>query len=78
MSGAAPLTPQRLTIGRLTIAGSSRIEARRIADELPAALARAATRNGAAAMPVDPRAGAADRIAAEIWRALAPRLEQGQ
>lgn len=79
MSGGMPPVPERLTIGRLTIRGASRIEARRIADDLPAALARVVVRSdGAGPVTVDPRAGAADRIAAEIWRALAPRVEQGR
>lgn len=78
MSGDAPPVPERLTVGRLTISGASRIEARRIADELPAALARVATLERAGLVPVDPRASAADRIAAEIWRQVAPRVEQGR
>lgn len=78
MSGAPTPMPERLTIGRLTIAGTSRIEARRIADELPAALARVAAREGVGQGLIDPRAGAADRVAVEIWRALAPRLERGR
>lgn len=78
MSGAPTPMPERLTVGRLTIAGTSRIEARRIADALPAALARVAAQEAAAPAAVDARADAADRIAAEIWRALAPRLEQGR
>lgn len=78
MSGDAPPMPERLTVGRLTISGASRIEAQRIADALPAALARVATLERAGSLPVDPRASAADRIAAEIWRQVAPRVEQGR
>ncbi|ALJ13630.1 hypothetical protein LH19_12190 [Sphingopyxis macrogoltabida] len=70
--------PERLTVGRLTISGASRIEAQRIADALPAALARVAARVHAGTVPVDPRASAADRVAAEIWRQVAPRVEQGR
>ncbi|WP_411341642.1 hypothetical protein V6U71_07400 [Sphingopyxis sp. J-6] len=78
MNGDAPPMPERLTVGRLTISGASRIEARRIADALPAALARVATSGRAGPVPVDPRASAADRVAAEIWRQVAPRVEQGR
>lgn len=78
MSGDVLPAPERLTVGRLTISGASRIEARRIADALPPALARVAMAGRAGAVPVDSRASAADRIAAEIWRQVAPRVEQGR
>ena len=79
MSGGVPVVPERLSIGRLTISGASRIEARRIADELPAALARVAAQGGGTGpVTANPRAGAADCVAAEIWRAIAPRVEQGR
>ena len=78
MSDDAAPAPERLTVGRLTISGASRIEARRIADALPAALARVATSVRAGPVPVDPQASAADRVAAEIWRQVAPRVEQGR
>lgn len=78
MSGAATITPERLTVGRLTITGASRIEARRLADDLPAALVRVAVRERAGQGPEDSRAGVADRVAAEIWRAVTLRLEQGR
>ncbi|RYD45551.1 hypothetical protein [Sphingopyxis panaciterrae] len=78
MNGGPTPMPERLTVGRLTITGASRIEARRIADELPAALVRVAAREAVGHGAVDARADAADRIAAEIWRALAPRLEEGR
>ena len=73
----APMNlPARLSIGRLTITAASRIEARRLADALPDAIARAVERQrgGAAAPPL--RATPVDRVAAEILRAIAPRLER--
>ena len=79
MNGGAGPMPERLTIGRLTISGASRIEARRMADDLPAALARVAARSdGRGAVRVDPHAGAVDRVAVEIWRNIMLRVEQGR
>ena len=68
--------PARLSIGRLTITAPSRIEARRLADALPDAIARAVERQRGGATGAPPRAAPVDHVAAEILRAIAPRLER--
>lgn len=62
-----------LRIGDLRIAGASRLEARRLADALPAALEAALA--GRAAPPS--RVPAADRLAQQIVAAIARAREGG-
>lgn len=76
MSGTAPVVPtpgQRveLRIGTLRISGASRLEALRIADALPAALAAAIEAPGDTSRRLTP----AERIAREVLRAVARRQE---
>jgi len=68
--------PASLSIGRLTITAASRIEARRLADALPDAIARAVERQRGGAAETPLRSAPVDRIAAEILRAITPRLER--
>ncbi|MGR4890354.1 hypothetical protein ACIPPQ_04920 [Sphingopyxis sp. LARHCG72] len=68
--------PASLSIGRLTITAASRIEARRLADALPDAIARAVERERGGAADTSLRAAPVDHVTAEILRAIAPRLER--
>ena len=66
----------RVAIREIAIAAASPLEARRLADALPAALDRAFARLTAGAQPVLPlRQRPVDRVAAQIARAVAERLE---
>ena len=68
--------PIRIAIREIGIAAASPLEARRLADPLPAALDRAFARLTAGARPVVPlRQRPVDRVAAQIARAVAERLE---
>lgn len=64
----------RVEIGRITVAGASGLEARRLADSLPGALERAladlASGRAALARPTSPAEQAAARIAAEVGERL--------
>jgi hypothetical protein len=72
MSGQRPL---RVVIRQIGIAAASPLEARRLADALPAALERAFARARAGAPPGPARRpGRIDRVAAEIVRAAAERV----
>lgn len=70
---SAPAPYPRVRIGALTVEGASAIDARRLADALPAALERAF-----AGVQAD-RPSAADRAAAQILAAIeaAQGLERG-
>jgi hypothetical protein len=67
-----------LAIREIGITATSPIEARRLADALPLALERAFRRleNGGEAV-APPRPRPADRVAADIARAVVRRLERG-
>jgi len=68
----------RLAIREIGITAPSALEARRLADALPSALDRALLRVKAGASAVaPPRPRPADRVAAEIVRAVVQRLEKG-
>jgi hypothetical protein len=68
--------PLRVAIGEIGITAASPLEARRLADALPAALNRAFARLPTGAPPiVQPRQRRVDRVAAQIARAVAERLE---
>jgi hypothetical protein len=68
--------PVRVAIGEIAIAAASPLQARRLADALPAALDRAFARLAARAPPAVPlRQRPADRVAAEIVKTVAERLE---
>ena len=67
--------PVRVAIGEIAIAAASPLEARRLADALPAALERAFAQLAAPTPQAAPRQRAADRAAAEITRAVVERLE---
>ncbi len=67
--------PVHISIGQLRVTGASSLDARRLADALPAALDRAMTRLAAGAPPM-PRVGAADRVADQIVQAVAQQLER--
>ena len=67
--------PARVAIGAIEIRAASALEARRLADALPAALDRAFARPGAGAQAAPRRQRPADRVAAEIARAVEQRLE---
>lgn len=84
MSGTrpAPGQPVAIDIGRVSISAPTRIEARRIADALPAAIERALGQWVAGEAVAGGRggqdtAGRTERIAADIVAAIAPRLERG-
>jgi hypothetical protein len=66
--------PVRIAIRNIAITAASPLEARRHADALPAALERAFARLRSGA-PEPRRPRAADRIAAEVARAVAQRIE---
>ncbi len=68
--------PVRVAIGEIAIAAVSPLQARRLADALPAALDRAFARLAAHAPPAVPlRQRPADRVATQIARAVSERLE---
>jgi hypothetical protein len=68
--------PVRVAIREIAIAAASPLEARRLADALPAALDRAFARLSAGAERIGPlRQRRVDRVAAEIARAVTARLE---
>jgi hypothetical protein len=71
--------PARVAIGEIAIAAASPLEARRLADALPAALERAFARLAAHPSLVVPlRQRAADRVAAQIAKKVFERLEAGR
>ena len=68
--------PLRCSVREIAIAAASPLEARHLADALPAALERALARLRAGAptvVPIRPRP--ADQVAAQIVRAIAEKLE---
>jgi hypothetical protein len=66
----------RLAIREIGIAAASPLEARRLADAMPAALHRALAQLTAGARPiVSARQRPVDRVAAQIVRVVADRLE---
>jgi hypothetical protein len=67
--------PVRIAIREIAVTARSPLEARRLADALPAALERAFARQRAGA-PEPRRPRAADKAAAEVVRAVAQRLER--
>jgi hypothetical protein len=68
--------PIRVAIREIGIAAASPLEARRLADALPSALDRAFAQLAGGVRPVGPlRQRPVDRVAAEIVRAVAARLE---
>ncbi len=72
MTGADPL-PVAVSIGTVRVRASSSIDARRLADALPAALARALADGGTGLRPT----AAADAAAWEIAGAIRRAREQG-
>jgi len=64
--------PVRLRIGQLTISAASRIEARRLADALPAALERALS----SGHPVRPPRRPGERVAAQLAELIAAQVRR--
>jgi hypothetical protein len=75
MRSRAP--PVRIVIGEISISAASSLEARRLADALPAALERAFVQFERSAVDVLPRRPRpADRVAAQVVRAVRGQLER--
>jgi hypothetical protein len=72
--------PLRLAIDRIVVSASSGLDARRLADALPAALARALgpVAAGGEPRPAGAAAGAAEEAAAAIAAAVDARLRAGR
>lgn len=70
------LRPLRVEIGSIRISAASGLDARRLADALPAAIERALA---ARSSPPPPgrRLAPADQVAAEVAQAVAARLGSG-
>jgi hypothetical protein len=64
--------PTRVSIGEIAVRGASAIEARRLADALPAALERALSGRNHTWLRPSP----ADRVAAQIVEAMAEHVRE--